>query len=168
MWIWRTYAPRFLIVVSAEHGLERQDMELIRKYAAKNIPMILAYNKTDLTTYDNMLAELSKLNSEENKLLFEAVVPTSCRNKKNIDTLLKCIKERMREGEIMFPQDEYTDKSMRYIAAETVREKILLFLQEEIPHGVQVVIERMTQQDDRIDIDALIIIEKSSHKGIIL
>ena len=158
-----------LMVVSAEHGLQRQDMELINKYASRNIPMILAYNKMDLLHSEaEALPELSKLNTDEKKDIFDEIIPTSCRKKTNIDALLAAVKRRMKEGEPVFPQDEYTDKPLRYLVAETVREKILLFLQDEIPHGVQVVVERMTTTEERMEIDAVIVVEKNSHKPIVI
>lgn len=157
-----------LLVVSAEHGIERQDMELINKYASRNIPMVLAYNKMDLISHADALPELAKLNEPDKKDIFDAVVPVSCKNGFNLDSLIAAVKARMKEGEPFYPQDEYTDKPMRYIVAETVREKILLFLQQEIPHGVQVVVERMDMTDDSMFIDAMIVVEKATHKPIVI
>lgn len=158
-----------LVVVSAEHGVERQDMELILKYAAKNIPMVLVYNKTDLLTCEaEALPELNKFNDSDKSDIFDEIIPTSCRKKVNIDAVLSAVKRRMKEGEPFYPRDEYTDKPMRFIVAETIREKILLFLQQEIPHGVQVIVEKMDMTDQRMNIDALIVVEKETHKPIVL
>ena len=99
------------------------------------------------------------------------IVPVSCLKNKNIDTLIQLLKKyvpEVDENQRYFDQDMYTDKSVKFIASEIIREKALYFLDKEIPHGIAVSITKFEEIDKLINIDADIICEKQSHKNIII
>ncbi len=101
---------------------------------------------------------------------FEQVVPISVREKDGTDLLLSLIQQQAQEGPHFFPNDTLTDQPEKVIVAEIIREKVLRNMRDEIPHGTAVVIERMREREgkDIMDIDATILCEKSSHKGMII
>ena len=100
---------------------------------------------------------------------FKEVIPVSAMKKTNTDTLIHTIFQYLPEGPQYYDEDTVTDQPMRQIAAELIREKALRMMSDEIPHGIAVTIERMTERDNGIfDIDATIICERESHKGIVI
>ena len=101
---------------------------------------------------------------------FEEVVPISVYQKDGTELLLKLIQDQAQEGPHFFPNDTLTDQPEKVIVAEIIREKVLRNMRDEIPHGTAVVIERMRERPgkDIMDIDATILCEKSSHKGMII
>ena len=130
-------------------------------------PVILAINKIDTIKRENVLAVIDQYR----KLYeFAEIVPVSARNGDNTDTLVGCIFQYLPVGPAFYDEDTVTDQPMRQIAAEIIREKALYLLQDEIPHGIAVTIEKMKERSNgRItDIEATIICEKDSHKGIII
>ena len=97
------------------------------------------------------------------------VIPVSAMKKTNTDTLIHTIFQYLPEGPQYYDEDTVTDQPMRQIAAELIREKALRMMSDEIPHGIAVTIERMTERDNGMfDIDATIICERESHKGIVI
>jgi len=153
-----------VVVLDAERGVTARDGEILDRYLNHGTQVIVAVNKTDLTTYEKLYPALEPLN----KLKAADIIPMSAVTGFNVEILKQKIASFMPEGPFYYPESDVTDKSMRYLAAETVREKILLFLQDEIPHGVQVIIERFDESEQFCGIDALIVCEKQSHKAIII
>ncbi|MDR1028458.1 MAG: GTPase Era, partial [Clostridiales Family XIII bacterium] len=100
--------------------------------------------------------------------LFDELIGASAINGENIPAVLDALKRRMNEGPQYFPEDMTTDQPERFIACELIREKLLLYLDDEVPHGVAVEIERYEERADLTKISALIYTEKKSHKGIII
>lgn len=96
------------------------------------------------------------------------IIPTSCRTGFNIDVLRGYLERELPDGEFFYPPDEITDKSERFLVAESIREKALLFLQDEIPHGIGVYIQSFIEEEKLIRIEADIICEKASHKRIVI
>lgn len=130
-------------------------------------PVILAINKIDTIRRENILAVIDQYR----KLYeFAEIVPVSARDGDNTDTLIDCIFKYLPVGPALYDEDTVTDQPMRQIAAEIIREKALHLLKDEIPHGIAVTIEKMKERGSgRItDIEATIICEKDSHKGIII
>uniref|UniRef100_UPI0025DF523A GTPase Era n=1 Tax=uncultured Negativibacillus sp. TaxID=1980696 RepID=UPI0025DF523A len=113
---------------------------------------------------------VKKMVALSEKYPFEQVVPISVREKDGTDLLLKLIQDQAQEGPHFFPSDTLTDQPEKVIAAEIIREKVLRNMRDEIPHGTAVVIERMRERagKDILDIDATILCEKASHKGMII
>ena len=132
------------------------------------VPVILAINKMDsLKQKEDMLAVIAKYSS---KMKFAEVVPVSALKGTNTDKLLEIIFKYLSEGPMYYDEDTVTDQPIKQIAAELIREKALRFLQEEIPHGIAVEIDTFSYRDsgDMVDIEAAIVCEKDSHKGIII
>lgn len=132
------------------------------------VPVILAINKMDsLKQKEDMLAVIAKYSS---KMKFAEVVPVSALKGTNTDKLLEIIFKYLSDGPMYYDEDTVTDQPIKQIAAELIREKALRFLQEEIPHGIAVEIDTFSYRDsgDMVDIEAAIVCEKDSHKGIII
>ncbi len=143
---------------------EQHILELLKKVKT---PVILVINKID-TVDEAGIAEA--ITTYKDLAEFAAVVPVSALKDDNTNTLLSVLKQEMPKGPMYFDPDTLTDQPERQIAAEMVREQALRLLDAEIPHGIAVVIDRMKERPDGrlVDIDATIICERDSHKGIII
>lgn len=131
------------------------------------VPVVLIMNKVDMVKK----AELPAFMDNYKKLYpFAEIVPVSALRKINMDSVLEAIFKYLPYGPMYYDEDTVTDQPMRQIAAEIIREKSLHALQEEIPHGIAVTIEKMRERSEGgiIDIEATIICERESHKGIII
>ena len=130
-------------------------------------PIVLLINKSDQLNGEEIETLVSKY-SDMN--LFKAIIPISALNGTNIDEYIKVMKELLPEGPQYFPDDMITDQPERFIIAEIIREKALLNLDEEVPHGIYVGIDGVKTREDKdiIDVFANIYCEKESHKGIII
>lgn len=135
----------------------------------KNIktPIILVINKIDETNKEKLIKTVDLFNKE---FKFAETVPVSALKGNNIDELLNVIINRLPKGPKYFPDDVLTDQPERFIVSEIIREKVLMLLEEEVPHGIAVEIVQMKKgKDDRlVKIDAALYCEKESHKGIII
>lgn len=143
------------------------DLAIIDSLKQTKTPVILVINKIDTISRE----EIAKLIDAYRKLYnFDEIVPISATEGENIDTLMRLIKERLPEGPQYFPDDMITDQPERQLVAELIREKALHLLQEEVPHGLAVEIDLFSQREDSdiIDINATIVCERESHKGIII
>lgn len=146
-----------------EYESEKKALEGLR---AADIPVILVVNKIDTVPKLNLLPTLDKL---KNLYDFSGIVPVSARNGDNIKELLAEIRGFLPEGPKFFPDDTITDQPERQIVAELIREKALRLLNQEIPHGIAVEIEKMKHRDNgTYEILAAIYCERRSHKGIII
>ena len=141
---------------------ERYIIEQLKK---TRTPVILVINKTDTVKKDAVYPAIDVYRKE---LDFAEIVPVSARTGANTEELLRCILKYLPYGQPFYDEDTVTDQPERQIVAELIREKALRSLDEEIPHGIAVAIERMQYRKDIVDIDATIICEKDSHKGIII
>ena len=144
------------------------DEHIFEILSSVNIPVILAINKMDsLKQKEDMLEVIAKYSS---RMQFAEVVPESALKGTNTDKLLDIIFKYLSEGPMYYDEDTVTDQPIKQIAAELIREKALRFLQEEIPHGIAVEIDTFNYRDsgDMVDIEAAIVCEKDSHKGIII
>lgn len=144
------------------------DEHIFEILSSVNIPVILAINKMDsLKQKEDMLEVIAKYSS---RMKFAEVVPVSALKGTNTYKLLDIIFKYLSEGPMYYDEDTVTDQPIKQIAAELIREKALRFLQEEIPHGIAVEIDTFNYRDsgDMVDIEAAIVCEKDSHKGIII
>ena len=141
---------------------ERHIIEQLKKV---NTPVILVINKIDTVKKDEILAFIEAYRHE---LDFAEVVPVSALKKKNTEVLIECILKYLPYGVPFYDEDTVTDQPQRQIAAELIREKVLRSIDEEIPHGVAVAIDSMKWDKRVCHIDATIVCEKNSHKGIII
>ena len=141
---------------------ERHIIEQLRK---TKTPVILVINKTDTVKKE---AVASFIDAYCKELDFQEIVPVSALRGDNVEELVSCIFKYLPYGPAYYDEDTITDQPMRQIAAELVREKALRLLQDEIPHGVAVTVESMKEKGKICHIEATIICEKESHKGIII
>ena len=146
------------------------EQHIIEKLSKSNIPVFLVINKID--TLKDKAEILPVIEKYKEVVDFAEIVPVSAKNGLNTDELVENIFKYLPYGPMFYDEDTITDQPMRQIMAELIREKSLHALDEEIPHGIAVTIERMkdrkTQRGVITDIDATIICERDSHKGIII
>lgn len=140
---------------------------IIDKLQNVKTPIFLVINKTDLATEEDILKAIV---AYKDKVDFAEVIPVSAKEGTNTDDLIKTIFQYLPEGPMYYDEDTVTDQPERQIVAELVREKALRLLSQEIPHGIAVVIDRMKirPKGNLVDIEATIICERDSHKGIII
>ena len=146
------------------------EQDLIRSFASHGTAVVLLLNKVDLLKDKS---EILKIIQQYSELYdFEEIIPISVKNRINTDQIMPVLERFAVEGEHFFPDDIATDRTERFMCSEIVREKILRVMQEEIPHGVAVDVEkfktRMKGDVEIIDISVVIICEKESHKGMII
>lgn len=141
---------------------ERHIIEQLKKV---NTPVILVINKIDTVKKDEILSFIDTYRKEMD---FAEIVPVSALRDVNTDEVIQCIFKYLPYGEPFYDEDTITDQPERQIVAEMIREKALRCLDEEIPHGIAVSIESMKYRKKIVDIDATIICERDSHKGIII
>lgn len=161
-----------LILMMADCSKKPNESEkkLVQSFSKKT-KVILALNKTDLIKDKEKLLEVI---TEYSSLYdFSEVVPISVVQNDGLDIIMKILNENAVEGPHYFPDDKFTDQPEKVLMAEMIREKALLNLNEEVPHGIAVTIERLNERENRngetiLDIDATIFCERESHKGILI
>lgn len=141
---------------------ERHIIEQLKKVKT---PVILVINKIDTVKKEQLYGYIDTYRKE---LDFAEVVPVSALKARNTEELVKCIMKYLPYGPAFYDEDTITDQPLRQIVAELIREKALRLLEEEIPHGVAVCIESMKYRKNIVDIEATIVCERDSHKGIII
>ena len=147
-----------------------EDLSILELVKATKTPVILVVNKTDTVKKEQILPVISVYTKD---MEYAAVIPVSARTGDGVEDLMQNIFDLLPEGQPFYDEDMVTTETEREIACEIVREKALRLLQEEVPHGIAVTIESMkyrkSRSKDRIcDIEASIICEKDSHKGIVI
>ena len=157
-------ADIILYVTDVVENIEK-NLDFIDKVNKSDIPVLLVINKIDLTTQEKLEALFDKWKS----LIPRAeIFPLSATVNFNVDNLYKRIVELLPEGEPFFPKDELTDLPSRFFVNEIIREKILQYYDKEVPYSVEVEVEEFKEDDKRINIMAVIYVERSSQKGIII
>ena len=143
------------------------EQSIIERLKSVNVPVILVINKMDTVKKEEVLPVIEKYSRE---LKFAEIVPLSARNGDNVDDLVDTIFKYLPYGPMFYDEDTVTDQPMRQIVSELIREKALHALNEEIPHGIAVAVDSMKLRGNKkiYDIDATIICERDSHKGIII
>ena len=155
-----------VLVVEPVASIGPQERELIASIKAANCPAVLAINKLDTVEPEKLLAVIA-LYSEA--YAFNAIVPISAKTGDGVEELLKELDKFAVESPALFPEGVTTDQPEKQVCAELIREKLLLNLEREVPHGTAVEITRFSERDDGIiDLEATIYCEKASHKGIII
>ena len=140
--------------------------ELIGRIRALGVPAVMVINKIDTVKKEDLLAFMRAYQAAHD---FQAIVPISAKNGEGVEDLLTVLAGFLPEGPQLFPEGMVTDQPERQVMAEILREKLLLCLDQEIPHGTAVEITRFSERDNEIiDVDATIYCEKTSHKGIII
>lgn len=155
-----------IYVINGEKNIDENDLKLINQYAAATTPFIVVINKMDVADKEKVLGMIDTLKDIDG---IDSIIPISAMKGKKLDILKQRIQENLKEGVQFYPEDMITDKSVRFMVAEIIREKAMKFLGEEVPYGVAVNINLFKERDDNlIDIDADIVCEKKAHKPIII
>lgn len=156
-----------LFLVDDSKKIGPGDKYLVDQLSGIKTPVILVINKADLLDPEDLRAIVENYKEYD---FFEDIIAISALENKNVDYLLDKISEYMLEGPMYYPSDMVTDQPERAIVSEIIREKLLMYLEQEIPHGVAVEIESMKKRGDKdiVDIQATIVCERDSHKGIII
>ena len=156
-----------LLLVEPIPNVGEPEGQLIARIKALGCPAVLAINKADTVAQKDKLLEVIQVYSQEHD--FDAVVPISARTGQGVEELLGVLEGFLPEGPQLFPEDMTSDQPERQMMAEIMREKLLLLLDKEIPHGTAVEITRFAERDDEVvEVEATIYCEKNSHKGIII
>ena len=150
--------------------LNNEDSKIVEKIKEANKKTILIINKIDLIDKEK-LANI--INEYKNLYDFKAIIPVSIKKEKNVEEILNEIESNLEEGPAYYDTEEYTDQTLRQLAEETIREKALKLLQDEVPHGILVEVNKMksrkTKDMEKIyDVEATIFCLRESHKGIII
>lgn len=156
-----------LFVVDDSKKIGPGDRKIIEDLKGIKTPVVLVLNKIDKLE-ESELFELMNLYSKEE--IFKEIVPISALKGRNVNELLKVIQKYLEEGPKYFPDYMITDQPERVLVSELIREKVLHYLDDEVPHGVAVEIEKMKSRKDKdiVDLSAVIYCERDSHKGIII
>lgn len=157
-----------LFVMDCTKKINEHELNLLKSLNNSKMPIILVLNKIDLLKSMDELAPV--ISSLTEKINFQAVIPVSVTQGNGIDIVIDEIINLSEESVHFFPDDMITDQPEKVLAGEMIREKLLTLLKDEVPHGIAVGVEQMTERDDKdiLDISAVIYCEKESHKGIII
>lgn len=148
--------------------INEQELNLLRSLESSKMPVILVINKIDLLKNKEELgAYIADISS---KIDFQAVIPVSVAENNGVDIVIDEIMNLAEDSVHYFPDDMITDQPEKVLAAEMIREKLLELLKDEVPHGIAVGVEQMSERDDKdiLDISAVIYCERESHKGIVI
>ena len=154
-----------IVIVLDALRIGQEDYKIIEKFSNVKCPVFLVVNKIEMTNYEKFYPILAKLN--EYKFIRKFITASAIRSL-NIEELENEILSVLPEGVAYYPTDEYTDKSVRFMCGEIIREKALLFLQEEIPHGIAIDIVSFEESDRCVKINVNIVTESERHKQIII
>jgi GTP-binding protein Era len=156
-----------LWLIEPDKKIGKGDRYIIERLARVETPVFLVINKMDTIAKNELLEVIA---TYKDQYSFKDIIPISALKGENTDILLDRIFDVLEDGPMYFPEDMVTDQPERQICAELIREKVLLNMEQEIPHGVAVVIDQMKERESQaiIDIDATIVCEKDSHKGMVI
>lgn len=155
-----------MFMINAEEGFGRGDQYIIDRLENVKKPVFLIINKIDQIHPDKLLEIIDQY---KDKYPFEEIVPISALEGNNVSHLLGVLKQHLPEGPQYYPEDQVTDHPERFIMSELIREKALELTREEIPHSIAVVIEQIEKsENEKVRIQATIVVERSSQKGIVI
>lgn len=155
-----------LFMISADQKRGKGDDFIIERLRKNETPVFLVINKIDKVHPDELLAIIEDYTAQ---MTFAEIVPISATEGNNFETLMRLVIDQMPEGPQYFPEDQITDHPEYFIVSELVREKVLLLTRDEVPHSVAVVVDSMKRdENDKVHIQATIVVERDSQKGIII
>ena len=155
-----------MLLVEPLPNIGKQEQELIARLKETGVPALLVINKIDTVQRAELLEVMAVYSAAYE---FDAIIPISAKTGEGVDELLAELSKYAVDGPPLFPDDMISDQPEKQICAELVREKLLLCLDKEIPHGTAVEVTRFSERDDGIiDMEVTIYCEKASHKGIII
>ena len=155
-----------VILVIAASGWTSADTQVLELLPQDSGHVILALNKTDLIAERERLLPL--MADSMQRYPFHAIVPVSAEAGRQLDDLLREVRGLLPEGMPLFDDEQYTDRSARFLAAERIREKAYRLLGDELPYGIAVAIDRWQEDDKRAEIVATLVVERDAHKGIVI
>ena len=158
-------ADLVLFMVNAKEKLGTGDEFVLEKVKEANKPVFLIINKVDLIKKEDLIGIINEYNE---LYKFDEIIPISALKEKNIEELIKTIKDYLPEGERIYDEDEYVDKPVKFLVQELIREKVLRKTNEEVPHAVTVVVENYEENKTSVHINALVIVERESLKKILV
>ena len=158
-------ADLIFYMVDATQSFGSGDEFLLERVKNSNLPCFLILSKIDLIDKEKLLYILTKWQARHN---FDEIIPISALTEDNLDTLLKVARDYMQEGGMFFPEDMKSDHGLMFQLSEIIREKVLIKTNEEVPHSVAVVIEKMDESENSVFMNAMIIVERSSQKAILI
>lgn len=154
-----------LFVTDGHEGIKEEDLSTLKRFEKGDIPVLVAFTKTDIMPAEKIPEELIKFSDLDVK----GVIPVSARKGRNVKKLLAAILDLLPEGDYIFPEDVVSDKSEKFMLREIMREKLLLKFDKEIPHGVAVVLnEYYIRPSGTAEVNLDIVCEKPNHKAIII
>ncbi|MDE5855225.1 MAG: GTPase Era, partial [Ruminococcus sp.] len=148
--------------------INEQELNLLKSLNQSKMPVILVINKIDLLkNKDELVPYIAEISSRAD---FHAIIPVSVTENNGVDIVIDEIISIAEESVHYFPNDMITDQPEKVLAGEMIREKLLELLKDEVPHGIAVGVEQMSERDDKdiLDISAVIYCERESHKGIVI
>ncbi|MDE5936687.1 MAG: GTPase Era, partial [Ruminococcus sp.] len=157
-----------IFVQDCTKKINEQELNLLKSLNQSKMPVILVINKIALLkNKDELVPYIADISSQAD---FQAVIPVSVTESNGIDIVINEIISLAEESVHYFPDDMITDQPEKVLAAEMIREKLLELLKDEVPHGIAVGVEQMSERDDKdiLDISAIIYCERESHKGIVI
>lgn len=155
-----------LLVIDGHDGIKDEDVELANKFCKIGVPVIVAFSKIDIMPKEKIPEGLVKLSKIDG---VSEIIPISARKGRNIKELKELILSYLEEGDYVFDPDAVSDKSVKFMVAEIMREKILLKYEKEIPHGVAIYVNDFSLRDDGVyNVDLDIICERQNHKAILI
>ena len=154
-----------IYVMDGSKDFAEDDLKMLKKYCSQSYPVFVVVNKVDLGNYETIYPRLAKLNEIEG---IEQIFGVSALKEKNLQDLKTEIFKKLKDDIKYFPDEQYSDKTKEFQIAETIREKLLWLYNDEIPHGVGVVVEKIQDSGKNLQVSAIIYCEKASHKNIIV
>lgn len=154
-----------LFLAPANEIIGKGDQFIINRLKEADGPVFLVLSKIDTVSKEALAKKLQKW---QELFEFKEIIPISALNNDNVDLLVETIKKYLPEGNMYYPKEHITDHPERFVMAEFIREKILYFTREEVPHSVAIVIERMVEDEDGVEVMATIVCDRNSQKGIIV
>ena len=154
-----------LLIAPADEKIGKGDRFIVNRLKEADGPVYLILNKIDLLSKEQLVQKLAQW---KEMFDFKEIIPISALNGDNVEHLLEIIKSDLHEGVMYYPKDHITDHPERFIMAEFIREKILYFTHEEVPHSVAIVIESMTEDEQGVHVMAAIVVDRPSQKSILI
>lgn len=155
-----------MFMINAEEGFGRGDQYIIDRLASVKKPVYLIINKIDRIHPDDLFTLITEY---KDKYDFKEIIPISALEGNNVDHLLDVLTEQLPEGPQYYPKDQVTDHPERFIISELIREKVLHHTREEVPHSIAVVVEKIEKNpDEKVLVQATIVVERSTQKGIVI
>ncbi len=152
------------LLIDAKRGFTSKDAEILKRIRANEIPVLMIVNKVDSIKKSELIELLNSIPSGE----VEEIIPVSALKGLNIEELIATTRKFLPNDEPFYPEEQYADTTEKFSAAELIREKLMLLTEEEIPHSLAVIVDKMEFNRESVAIYASIIVEKDSQKGIVI